>query len=172
MEKIQELVKEGKLAENLMADKEFVKGAKEIFKSEKIEIDNKKLAQLIKEIETQLNKGNVLDYKELEKVSGGMTKQEFDTLKFKRVEFYTTVAIGTIFAATGALIGANENVIKLSEKIKPLDGTPGTTRHKGAHLTRGFNLALSSSVGGVTIGLYLGKKLSRWICEKAGLKEE
>lgn len=101
MEKMQELVVKGKLSETLMADKEFVDGAKEIFKSENIEMDDKKLAQLMNEIEGQLKKGNVLDDEELSNVAGGITEEGIIRGVVKTITTVTGLVIGTRVGAAG-----------------------------------------------------------------------
>ena len=76
MNKFQEVLKDGKLSQTLMADKDFVSKAEEMFKSKNVDMSEEKLKQLMSEIEAQLEKGGVLDDKELEQVSGGVSKKE------------------------------------------------------------------------------------------------
>ena len=114
MEKIQQLSRKGKLSQNLMADKDFVDKAKEIFKSENIEIDGRKLAQLMNEIESQLAKSNILDDNALEEVSGGITN------KTKRgiITCVTRIAGSAVGAIVGGTVGgfAGEKYVTLTQK--------------------------------------------------------
>ncbi len=161
MEKIQELVKEGKLSKNLMADKKFVDGAKEIFKSENVEMDDKKLAALMDEIEAQLKKSTSLDDKDLKEVSGGITKKGIARGAVKVIATVTGLA-GGVF--TGGVAGA-------------ATGIAITRKEKGDYKDVITNIvAMAGAAGGAAVGAapgaFLGYKLGQWICKKSGLEED
>ncbi len=170
MEKIQELVKEGKLAENLMADKEFVEGAKEIFKSENVEMDDKKLAQLMNEIEAQLKKSNVLDKKELEEVSGGaLTRKGVARGTVEAISTIVGSVVGLAMGGTGGLaagVKGMEAITKRIERTARMTGNVDTTLKLGVGAVTGIGTTLGALSGGV-----LGHKLGKWICKKTGLEE-
>ncbi len=156
MEKIQKLVKDGKLSKTLMTDKEFINGAKEIFKSEKIDIDDKKLAELMNQIEAQLQKSNILDDKALEEVSGGITAKGVGRGVVKTV---TTVA----GAAVGMLAGGLTGLVTTGVAMGTMDKKEATAPEIVASVG---GLGAGGAGGGV-----LGYKLGKWICKKTGLEE-
>ncbi len=185
MEKIQELVKEGKLAENLMADKEFVEGAKEILKSEKIEMDDKKLAQLMNEIETQLKKGNMLDDKELEEVSGGLTGKGVGADIIKTVSTLVGIRLGGFAAhATGVSIAGGSEKFKeqleryvqdTQEYLIDLKKSASDPTYKSTKSMPFNATVISVGAGGIAgnvVGGVAGYQLGKWICKKTGLEEE
>lgn len=179
MEKLQELAKKGKLVENLMADKEFVDGAKEIFKSENIEIDDKKLTQLMGEIETQLKKSNVLDDKALEEVSGGITKKGMARGMIKAVTSISGTAVGYFLgseagARTGIAIGGavgSKEPLPLTDELKEKIGQQTLPISKGEVLGGAAGVSVGA-IGGTAGGGFLGYKLGQWICKKTGLEEK
>lgn len=188
MEKIQELIKQGKFSKNLMEDKEFVEGAKEIFKSENIEIDDKKLAQLMDEIETKLKKDNILDNKALEEVSGGITTNAIARGVIKITTNCTGTVIGMLLGSnigyiSGITIGAKlggENLVPamqfaIESALNPLGGGPRRT-HMKAEATGKANIGAGVGlwggvIAGALTGSIIGCKLGSWICKKVGLEE-
>lgn len=160
METFNELVKDEKFTENLMANKNFVEDAKRIFKSENIEIDDKKLTDLLKEIEFGLKIEGVLDDKSLEEISGG------GILKFTArnvIKITTTVVgaftgealVGTIGVGSGAGIGGAIG--------GGVAGLPGA----------GAGAVAGGIVGGGGVGLlsgYIGYKIGKAICKAIDLE--
>jgi hypothetical protein len=165
VEKIQELVKDGKFAKSLMSDKEFVDGAKEIFKSEHVDMDDKKLAQLMDEIEAQLKKGTTIDDEELANVAGGVTARGA-----------VVTASSVIGAAAGALV--TSTIFPITE-VKSYGHTEGgpigkkggyySTEESGTKLETNYGAAAGTAAAGVGGG-YVGYRLGQWICDKAGIK--
>ncbi len=176
MDKLQELVKEGKLSENLMKDKEFVEGAKEIFKSENVEIDEEKLKQLIKEIESKLKTSEIISDEGLENISGGVTKytkrvlvKVASTVLGSALGLSAGVAVGTgIGAAMGAGLGAAVEVDneqkekKLKDKEKKLKDIVRVSGSMGG-------LAAGETIG-MASGAILGYKLGNSICRSLDLE--
>lgn len=164
MEKIWELVRNGKFSANLMADKEFVKGAKEIFKSQNIEIDDKKLAQILDEIENQIKNSGTLRNEVLEKVSGGLTNEN----KKNIIMEISRITGGALGALTGVGISyvAGEGMSKILPKN--IENYVSRNTVKGAVASGGALSVATFSVEGATLAMMLGK----WICKKAGLEEE
>lgn len=168
MQKIQELVKEGKLAKNLMVDKEFVDGAKEIFKSEKIEMDDEKLKQLMNQIEANLKKSNILDDKALEEVSGGITAKGIGAGIVKTV---TTTTGAVVATALGGLIAGGTvwiPIMKVADDCNDDFIAPTLAIFVAPAVTGVAGIAgagISLIPGGI-----LGKKLGDWICKKTGLE--
>jgi lipid-binding SYLF domain-containing protein len=151
MEKIQELVKENKLSQTLMADKDFVSKAEEIFKSQNIDIDDKKLKQLTEQIESGLKKSTVLDDKDLEEVSGGVIKKSTARDVVGVVTNLTTMAVGGLL---GGAIGAN-----FAHKHGASDYT-----------TSGVAFA-NAGIYGCGATALIGFELSDWIIKKLHLYE-
>jgi hypothetical protein len=167
MEKIQELVKEGKLSENLMSNKKFVAEAKEIFKSEKIEMDDTKLKQLMDQIEIGLKNSDILDDKALEQVSGG------GVLSFiaRNVIKTTTTVIGAVVVGVpagmgGAAVGA------------AVGGTAGGIASRAGEQVGG--VVAGGALGGVAggfvgggagvVGGFVGYKIGKAICKAIDLE--
>lgn len=158
MRKIQELIKNGKLSENLMSNEEFINGAKEIFKSENIEMDNEKLAQLISQIETKLQKTNILNDKELEQISGGVSGKAIARGIIKTV---TTVISGYTGVMTGGCIGFLPGAAIASAKSED-----------AAELIGGPIGYMAGALTGSYYGGRLGLRFGNYICKTLGLNEE
>ena len=98
MGEIQKLLEKGTFAKTFVADKKFVEDAKEIFKSENIEINDKQLAKLMDDVESQLElaKNEIISDEELANVSGGMTGKSV-------ARFFIKGACVTVCGALGGM---------------------------------------------------------------------
>lgn len=164
MGNIWELVRNRKFSESLMADKEFVRGAKEIFKSKNIEIDDKKLTQIMDEIENQMKNSSILGNETLERVSGGLTNENRKNIVME----ISRITGGALGALTG--IGISYVVGEGMSKVLPnnIENYVSKNTVKGAVASSGALSVATFSVEGASLGMMLGK----WICKKAGLVEE
>jgi hypothetical protein len=147
MNKIQKLVKEGKLSQNLMANKDFVSKAEKIFKSENIDIDDKKLKQIMEQIESGLKKSKVLDDKDLEEVSGGVTEKDVARSVMKATTYAMFMLAGSL---GGAWAGLGLAGVEFGNALL-------------------FDSMAYTMVGGATGGVLCGK-LAQLICD-VGLEE-
>ena len=187
MQKIQELVKEGNLAKSLMADKEFVDGAKEILKSEKIEMDDAKLKQLLDEIESKLKTSEIMSPEELENVSGGVDWKSVGKSAarktIKTVSTVTGLAVGTAMGTGfgygfGYGMGTGVGAKAYAEKIAGTSAESPPPPPEEAIAYENVGSKAGAAVGGVSglvtgapIGGYVGYKLGNWICKATGLEE-
>lgn len=164
MDKLQELVKEGKLSENLMKDKEFVEGAKEIFKSENVEVSDEKLKQLIKEIENKLKTNELMSDEELENVSGGINAKS--TAVMYASMFACSALGGVLGAGIVSGIAGGISVAATGADIKKTMKDPNSPTSKA--MSGGGIVGGASGAAG---GLVLGYKLGKYICDKCGLEK-
>jgi hypothetical protein len=156
MEKIQELVEDGKLSKTLMADKKFVEGAEKIFKDENIEIDDKKLAELMSQIETNIKNSSKVSDDKLTNVAGGVRlPSSAQAVKWSRK------AVVAASIAAGATLG---NVLS-GDVIEA-----ASTRINSVEDTNLINHSIG--IGGIGVGVYAGFKLGQYIADNMGLKEE
>lgn len=172
MTKIQELVKNGKLSQNLMADKEFVNKAKEIFKSENINIDDKNLAKLMVDFEARLKKSNILDDKELEQISGGKIKLPAGRKStFKGMCAIVGMSIcGFILSDLGGMAG--KKAVRLTIKPQALPEATVESLMKERELGGDWGGSAAGALSGMSLGGILGYTLGELIWEKSGAYEE
>ena len=144
-----------------MADKKFVKDAKEIFKDENIEIDDEQLANLMENIESQieLKENEIVSDEELANVSGGVTKKGVAKFFIKSACILGIGALGTL-AGHGMGYGVGQGISDEIEK----DDDDYMTRY----VTYGGTAGALATAG---VSGYLGVLLGNAICKKLGLEE-
>ncbi len=160
MEEIQKLLEKNIFAKSFMADKEFVKDAKEIFKSENIKINDEQLAKLMKNIEIQLElkKSEIVSDEELANVSGGVTKKGVARFFIKSACILGIGALGTV-AGYGMGYGVVQGI---GDEIESDDGMDIK------YMTYGGTAGALATAG---VSGYLGVLLGNAICKKLDLEE-
>lgn len=147
MKKLLQLLDNHELAEYLMDNDEFVEKAREAFKENNIEIDDKDLAYLAKEIEENLCKKRDLLDKDLSEDKNLMQDDQLDDVVggfgqpwSKKEKAIGVLVIAASVAAIGGLAGSVMGVESSAKKKKSLK--------KGAAIGAGIGVASGAAIGG------------------------
>ena len=169
MENLKRLIKEGKLAESLIADKKFCEKAKEIFREKNIKITDENLINVIKNAEKSLKGNKYLTEDDLGKIAGGINNEEFE----KNLKLFIAIS----GAITGAMLGAvagflggmnfGPDIATIGMSAPPEDYfSKEAIKYEGREIRGAFTGAAIGTGAGMAGGAYLGYRLASLIANK------
>jgi hypothetical protein len=161
---LHELLKEGKLSETLMGDKNFKDEAQKILQEEKSDINDEDLMKILKVTEKTLSgdmKSNNED--DLEKAVGGLGSTGRDIARgaIKTVSTFVGGVAGLAVGNITGFVGASNCIAVDPKSLYDI-------------MCKAERIRSAIDVGGLTgtaAGGYGGYRFGKFLCEKLGLKD-
>ncbi len=167
---LNKLLKEKKLTDILMKDKDFISEAKAILKEESPDITDENLENILKSVEKALSgEVKIENDDDLENVVGGLGTTG------KKIARGAIKSVCTLAGYFTGYAGVGECLYKINDKLFGSDRHSPTASWSDEKTRRKYFVVNSAEeILGIssTIGfLYGGYKLGEWICKKLDLEE-